>query len=90
MKITVSTKPLAACLKAVLPAIATRPGVPILSCVRLDASRGGLKVEATDLELTARRKIAETHSTSPEGLRLSIEAGIDGIQHPEMVDGADL
>jgi imidazolonepropionase-like amidohydrolase len=38
----------------------------------------------------ARGKIAETHSTSPEGLRLSIEAGIDGIQHPEMVDGADL
>jgi imidazolonepropionase-like amidohydrolase len=37
-----------------------------------------------------RGKIAETHSTSPEGLRLSIEAGIDGIQHPEMVDGADL
>jgi imidazolonepropionase-like amidohydrolase len=38
----------------------------------------------------ARGKIAETHSTSPEGLRLSIEAGIDGIQHPEIVDGADL
>jgi imidazolonepropionase-like amidohydrolase len=38
----------------------------------------------------ARGKIAETHSTSPEGLRLSIEAGIDGIQHPEMVDGVDL
>jgi imidazolonepropionase-like amidohydrolase len=38
----------------------------------------------------ARGKIAETHSTSPEGLRLSIEAGIDGIQHPELVDGADL
>jgi imidazolonepropionase-like amidohydrolase len=38
----------------------------------------------------ARGKIAETHSTSPEGLRLSIEAGIDGIQHPEIVDGVDL
>ena len=38
----------------------------------------------------ARGKLAETHSTSPEGLRLSIEAGIDGIQHPEMVDAADL
>lgn len=38
----------------------------------------------------ARGKMAETHSTSPEGLRLSIEAGIDGIQHPEMLDGADL
>lgn len=38
----------------------------------------------------ARGKMAETHSTSPEGLRLSIEAGIDGIQHPEIVDGAEL
>jgi imidazolonepropionase-like amidohydrolase len=38
----------------------------------------------------ARGRAAETHSTSPEGLRLSIEAGIDGIQHPEIVDGAEL
>jgi len=38
----------------------------------------------------ARGKFVETHSTSPEGLRLSIEAGIDGIQHPEIVDGAEL
>jgi imidazolonepropionase-like amidohydrolase len=30
---------------------------------------------------------AETHSTSVEGLRLSIAAGIDGIQHPELLDG---
>ena len=26
--------------------------------------------------------VAETHSTSPEGLRISVEAGIDLIQHP--------
>ncbi len=38
----------------------------------------------------ARGKMVETHSTSPEGLRLSIEAGIDGIQHPEIADGAEL
>lgn len=38
----------------------------------------------------ARGRMAETHSTSPEGLRLSIEAGIDGIQHPELLDGAEL
>ena len=38
----------------------------------------------------ARGKMAETHSTTLEGLRLSIEAGIDGIQHPELLDGADL
>jgi imidazolonepropionase-like amidohydrolase len=29
--------------------------------------------------------VAETHSTNPEGLRLSIEAGIDLIQHPEFI-----
>src|SRR5262249_11122401 len=35
----------------------------------------------------ARNRMAETHATSPEGLRLAIDAGIDGIQHPEVVDG---
>jgi imidazolonepropionase-like amidohydrolase len=35
----------------------------------------------------ARNRAAETHSTSIEGLRLSIAAGIDGIQHPELLDG---
>lgn len=30
-------------------------------------------------------KIAETHATSPEGLKLAIMAGIDLIQHPELM-----
>jgi imidazolonepropionase-like amidohydrolase len=34
--------------------------------------------------------MVETHATSLEGLRIAIDAGIDGIQHPEMVDGRDL
>lgn len=35
------------------------------------------------VEETHRRGlVAETHSTSPEGLRISVEAGIDLIQHP--------
>jgi imidazolonepropionase-like amidohydrolase len=38
----------------------------------------------------ARGKMIETHATSPEGLRLAIDAGIDGIQHPEVVDGKTL
>jgi imidazolonepropionase-like amidohydrolase len=38
----------------------------------------------------ARGRMVETHATSPEGLRLAIEAGIDGIQHPEVVDGKEL
>ena len=36
-------------------------------------------------EAHKRGKKAETHSTTPDGLRLSIEAGIDGIQHPEVL-----
>jgi imidazolonepropionase-like amidohydrolase len=38
----------------------------------------------------ARGKVAETHATSREGLRMALDAGIDGIQHPEMVDGVDI
>jgi imidazolonepropionase-like amidohydrolase len=34
-------------------------------------------------ETHKRGLVAETHSTSPEGLRLSVLAGIDLIQHPE-------
>ena len=37
-----------------------------------------------------RSKFVETHSTSIEGLRVSIAAGIDGIQHPEVLDGRDM
>jgi imidazolonepropionase-like amidohydrolase len=37
-------------------------------------------------EAHKRGKGAETHSTSAEGLRLSIAAGIDLIQHPEIID----
>lgn len=37
-----------------------------------------------------RGRFVETHSTSIEGLRESLAAGIDGIQHPEMLDGRDL
>ena len=38
----------------------------------------------------ARQKMAETHATSPEGLRMSIAAGVDGIQHPEVLDGVEI
>ncbi|MYJ17936.1 MAG: amidohydrolase family protein, partial [Gemmatimonadetes bacterium] len=36
-------------------------------------------------ETRKRGLIAETHSTSPEGLRMSVEAGLDLIQHPEVL-----
>ena len=41
-------------------------------------------------EAHRRNRFAETHSTSIEGLRVSIAAGIDGIQHPEVLDGRDI
>lgn len=37
-------------------------------------------------EVHKRKKIAETHSTTPEGLRMSLLAGIDLVQHPEVLD----
>ncbi len=36
-------------------------------------------------EAHARNKVAETHATTVDGLRLSIEAGVDLIQHPEVL-----
>ena len=41
-------------------------------------------------EVHKRGKMAETHSTSIEGLRLSINAGIDLIQHPEVLDPREM
>jgi imidazolonepropionase-like amidohydrolase len=37
-------------------------------------------------ETHKRGKVAETHATSPEGLRLAVEAGVDLVQHPEATD----
>ncbi len=41
-------------------------------------------------EAHKRGKKAETHATTPDGLRLAIEAGIDGIQHPEVLGPREL
>jgi imidazolonepropionase-like amidohydrolase len=43
-------------------------------------------VEETHL----RGRVAETHATTIEGLRLAIAAGIDLIQHPEILDGKEI
>ena len=59
MKLTLATKPFIAELKAMLPTVATRPGLPMLSGVRLDASEDSVAIEATDLELTARRVVRD-------------------------------
>lgn len=41
-------------------------------------------------ETHKRGLVAETHSTNPEGLRLSVEAGIDLIQHPEVLANREI
>ena len=41
-------------------------------------------------ETHARGLVAETHSTNPEGLRLSVEAGINLIQHPEVLANREI
>ena len=41
-------------------------------------------------EAHARGRVAETHATTADGLRLSIEAGIDLIQHPELLGTREL
>lgn len=44
------------------------------------------RVQKVIVDETHRRGlIAETHATSPEALRLAVEAGIDLIQHPEIL-----
>jgi imidazolonepropionase-like amidohydrolase len=41
-------------------------------------------------EAHQRNKVAETHATTADGLRLAIDAGIDLIQHPEMLGSRPL
>lgn len=41
-------------------------------------------------EAHKRGRGAETHATSAEGLRVAIDAGIDLIQHPEIVDDMEI
>lgn len=45
-----------------------------------------LRVQKVIVDETHKRGlIAETHATSPEALRMAVEAGIDLIQHPEIL-----
>jgi DNA polymerase-3 subunit beta len=51
MKLNLSKKALTAGIKAVLPAVPGRPGLPVLTGVRLDRAGDLLSLKATDLEL---------------------------------------
>lgn len=70
MQITVPTTALRDGLKAVGHAVSKRAGLPALSGVRLAASEGHLVLEATDLEITIRRTIAEATCVDVEPLVL--------------------
>jgi imidazolonepropionase-like amidohydrolase len=41
-------------------------------------------------ESRRRGRFVEIHATSVEGLRVALAAGVDGIQHPELLDGREL
>jgi imidazolonepropionase-like amidohydrolase len=41
-------------------------------------------------EARRRGRFVEIHATSVEGLRVALAVGIDGIQHPELLDGREL
>ena len=41
-------------------------------------------------EAHARNKVAETHATTVDGLRMSVLAGVDLIQHPEMLGSREM
>lgn len=51
MKLTASTKHLGTAIKAVLPAVPARPGLSLLTGVRIEATEAAPALEATDLEL---------------------------------------
>jgi DNA polymerase-3 subunit beta len=67
MKLTASTKHLGAAIKAVLPAVPSHPGLPLLTGVRINASEAEPALEATDLELSIRHLLGEAVSVQQPG-----------------------
>lgn len=65
MKFTIATKQLAAGLKAVMPAVAKRTTLPILSGVLLDVSSEGLTLQSTDLEIGIHRILDGASGVEP-------------------------
>jgi imidazolonepropionase-like amidohydrolase len=57
---------------------------PVFIGFSLDAQKALIE------EVHKRNLMADTHSTSLEGLRLSILAGVDVIQHPEVLDPREM
>lgn len=70
MKLTASTKQLGTAIKAVLPAVPNRSGLPLLTGVRIDAAEAGCALETTDLELSIQRALGEGVSVLEPGSAL--------------------
>lgn len=67
MRFTLSKKRLIAAVKAVLAAVPTRPGLPVLTGVRIDAGGSLLSVKATDLELAIEEFVATDAAVDEAG-----------------------
>jgi DNA polymerase-3 subunit beta len=67
MQFNVSKKAFTAAVKAVLPAVPTRPGLPVLTGVRIDAGGKLLSLKATDLELAIEEFVAKEVSVESPG-----------------------
>lgn len=67
MKLIVSKDALAVAIKAVLPGVATRAGLPALSGIRIAATRIGLSVETTDLDLAVSHSLTDGVTVSEHG-----------------------
>ncbi len=70
MRFTVSKKQLTSAIKAVTPAVPTRPGLPVLACVRIDAAGNLLSLKATDLELAIEEFVAIEQAVERPGAAL--------------------
>jgi DNA polymerase-3 subunit beta len=88
MKITASTKHLSAAINAVLPAVPTRAGLPLLTGVRIDASEAAPALEATDLELSIRQLIGDGISVHQPGSAIvpakALAKAVQAIESPEV------
>lgn len=67
MKLIMSKKFLTAAIKAVLPAVPARPGLPILTGIRLDTTTERLTLETTDLEVAITRSVSDDARVEREG-----------------------
>ncbi|MGH2693317.1 MAG: DNA polymerase III subunit beta [Actinomycetota bacterium] len=67
MRFTLPKKRLIAAVKAVLPAVPTRPGLPVLAGVRIDAGGNLLSLKATDLEVAIEEFVATDASVEEAG-----------------------